>query len=179
MKKLLVSACLLGQPVRYDGDSNENKVGHLQPLLSLWQQLGLLVVVCPEVLGGLPTPRPAAEIIGGQGDQVLAGNSRIITRAGDDVTAEFVAGAKRALDKSSLETAQGNEVVAALLAARSPSCGADGTYDGHFSSTLTTGQGVTAALLEQHGIPCFSPAADRQLLALLQQHGFPVTKPGC
>ena len=70
MKKLLVSACLLGQPIRYDGDNNRDKVGHLQEWLQQWQQAGRLIPVCPETMGGLPTPRPPAESVGGDGHGV-------------------------------------------------------------------------------------------------------------
>jgi uncharacterized protein YbbK (DUF523 family) len=62
MKRLLVSACLLGQPVRHDGNSNANKVNQLAEQLRQWQQEGRIIAVCPEVAGGLTTPRPAAEI---------------------------------------------------------------------------------------------------------------------
>ncbi|MAK90475.1 MAG: hypothetical protein CMI13_04460 [Oleibacter sp.] len=168
--KILVSACLLGQPVRYDGKANDQKVHHAQQRLNEWQQQGLLVPVCPEVAGGLPTPRPAAEIITtsaasvADGTAVLHGNAAIHTRDGQDVSAEFVLGAQKAL-----AMAQEHGAVAALLAARSPSCGADGIYDGTFSGTLVAGRGVTAALLEQHGIRCFTPQQFAELEALVQQ----------
>ena len=150
--KLLVSACLLGEPVRYDGKANDSKVASVQQTINQWQQRGLIVPVCPELMGGLPTPRPAAEITGGNGAAVLAGAARIITNDQQDVTDAFVEGAQRALD-----TARQHGAVAALLASRSPSCGSDSTYDGSFSGTLTPYQGATAALLTANGIPCFPP----------------------
>lgn len=152
MKKLLVSACLLGQPVRYDGADNQNKVLALQASLQRWQQQGLLIPVCPESLGGLPTPRPAAELCGGDGQALLAGQARVIIASGDDVSAEFLAGARRTLAIAEREGAG-----AALLAARSPSCGNQGVYNGEFNRTLQAGVGVTVALLQNAGIRCFNP----------------------
>jgi uncharacterized protein YbbK (DUF523 family) len=95
----------------------------------------------------LGTPRPPAEIVGGDGDAVLDGRARVVTRAGTDVTAAYIAGAHRAL-----RTAVRAGVELAVLKARSPSCGANGVYDGTFSRTLTDGEGVTAALLRRNGI---------------------------
>lgn len=149
---ILVSACLLGEAVRYDGRDNGNKVAGYRLLLGQWRQQGRLIPFCPEVAGGLPTPRPAAEIIAASGADVLAGTAQVMTISGENCTAEFIQGARLAL-----EIARRRNVSAALLAARSPSCGSDGIYNGEFSGILTAGTGVTAALLEQHGIPCFSP----------------------
>lgn len=152
MKRLLVSACLLGQPVRYDGESNANKVNQLAEQLRQWQQQGRIIAVCPEVAGGLTTPRPAAEIQGGDGHDVLDGKAKVITTQGDDVTTEFIKGAQQ-----TLALAQKYHAMAALLAARSPSCGVGQIYDGEFQRQLTQGDGVTVALLQRHGIQCFSP----------------------
>ncbi|MGD1827416.1 DUF523 domain-containing protein [Chromobacterium violaceum] len=145
MKKptLLVSACLLGQPVRYDGQSKPLSSPQWEALRQRWD----LIPVCPECLGGLPTPRPAAEIIGGAGDDVLDGTARIRTGNGCDVTQEFIAGAQRAL-----EIARERGCAQALLKANSPSCGNRQIYDGSFSSRLREGQGVAASLLSLHGI---------------------------
>lgn len=159
--KILVSACLLGQPVRYDGQDNRNKVRQWQATLNQWHQENRLIPICPESLGGLPTPRPPAEIQHGTGRQVIAETATVITRTGDDVTAAFIAGAER-----TLAIAQSHQVGAALLAARSPSCGSDGIYDGSFSGQLTAGIGVTVAVLERAGIPCFSPETFPELLLL-------------
>jgi uncharacterized protein YbbK (DUF523 family) len=144
--KVLVSRCLLGEPVRYDGKAS----GHWSLLLE-WQAQGRVVALCPEVEGGLPTPRPAAEIIGGQGRQVLAGEARIIASTGTDVTDPFLAGACVAL---ALVKAHGIGV--AVLKANSPSCGNEHTYDGTFSGNRVAGQGVTAALLAQAGVKVFN-----------------------
>ncbi|WP_181248637.1 MULTISPECIES: DUF523 domain-containing protein [Halomonas] len=145
---LLVSACLLGDPVRYDA-------GHKwlgDERLAQWRDQGRLVPVCPEVAGGLPTPRPAAEIAGGSGAQVLAGELRIVDIDGGDPTEAFVAGARRAL-----ATARRYHCRLALLTDASPSCGSTQVYDGRFSGSRIAGEGVTAALLRDAGIEVFAP----------------------
>jgi len=136
--KLLVSACLLGQPVRYDGKSKAIK--ELQWLQSL-QADDRLVVICPEVAGGLATPRAPAEQRGGL----------VITVQGEDVTQEFNEGAKQAL-----VLCKKHNIKFALLKARSPSCGNTEIYDGSFSNNLILGMGVTARLLELNGIKVYS-----------------------
>jgi uncharacterized protein YbbK (DUF523 family) len=123
MVRVLVSACLLGEPVRYDGGCFA--IDH--PILRRWQAEGRLVPFCPEVAGGLPVPRPPADIAGG----------RVIARGGQDVTAQFEAGARL-----TLEAAQFNNARIAILKSRSPSCDAAG--------------GWTAALLRRHGIKVVS-----------------------
>lgn len=138
---VLVSACLAGIPVRHDGSSNPKSV-----VAELVAQ-GRAVVVCPEVDGGLGTPRPAAEIVGGDGSDVLEGKARVLTRDGTDVTAAYVRGARKAL-----EAARAAGAAVAILKARSPSCGRDRIYDGTHSHELTEGHGVTAALLQASGI---------------------------
>lgn len=145
--RILVSACLLGAPVRHDG------TGRLldHPVLARWQAEGRLVPVCPEMLGGLATPRPPAEITGGDGDTVLDdGQARIRTRDGADLTAAFVEGARIALATA---TAAGCRF--ALLMPRSPSCGSRTIHDGRFAGTLVPGRGVTAALLARAGLAVF------------------------
>ncbi|WP_252273604.1 DUF523 domain-containing protein [Pseudomonas subflava] len=146
MEKLLVSRCLLGHRVRYDGGAHGP-----YDLLQQWQDEGRLVPLCPEVAGGLPTPRPPAEIPGGQGGGVLEGRLPVLTDAGEDVTAAFVAGAEIALR---LVRQHGLRV--AVFKARSPSCGNTHNYDGSFSGTLVEGEGVTAALLRRHGVRVFN-----------------------
>lgn len=159
MKKLLVSACLLGQPIRYDGDDNGDKVKHLSEWLERWRLEGRLIPVCPETLGGLPTPRPPAESVGGDGHEVLAGSARVMTYEGDDVTTAFVEGAEKTLNTALTSGAAG-----ALLAARSPSCGTGEIYNGSFTRTVTEGDGVTVALLQQNGIRCFTPADSEAMI---------------
>lgn len=146
MEKLLVSRCLLGHRVRYDGGAH----GPFD-LLQHWQDEGRIVPLCPEVAGGLPTPRPPAEIPGGQGAQVLDGVRAVLTDSGEDVTTAFVAGAEIALQ---LVRQHGLRI--AVLKARSPSCGNSHNYDGSFSGTLVTGEGVTAALLRRAGVKVFN-----------------------
>ncbi|KJK14557.1 DUF523 domain-containing protein [Pseudomonas sp. 2(2015)] len=146
MHKVLVSACLLGQPVRYDGRAS----GHPE-LLQQWQNQGRIVPLCPEVAGGLPTPRPPAEILGGQGAAVLEGDTQVLTVTGEDVSVQFLAGAQRAL-----ELVRRHGIRIAVLKSGSPSCGNLLTYDGTFSGTKVTGEGVTVALLRREGVQVFS-----------------------
>lgn len=159
MRKLLVSACLLGEPLRYDGADNKSKVSHLAYWLAEWQKEGRLVAVCPETLGGLPTPRPAAETETGGGAAVVARQAGVLTYEGARVTEAFIKGAEKALD-----TAQRYQCQGALLATRSPSCGVGEIYDGTHSRTVTAGDGVTTALLKQRGIVCFTPDESESLI---------------
>lgn len=146
MQKILVSRCLLGHRVRYDGGAS----GPFDQLQQ-WIAEGRVVALCPEVAGGLPTPRAAAEIPGGQGVQVLDGHARVITTEGEDVSAEFLSGAQQAL-----ALVQQHAIRIAVLKANSPSCGNLLTYDGTFSGVKVSGEGVTAALLTRHGVQVFS-----------------------
>lgn len=146
MEKILVSRCLLGHRVRYDGGAS----GPFD-LLEQWIEEGRVVPLCPEVAGGLPTPRAAAEIPGGQGGEVLDGTAAVITTDGEDVSAQFLEGARQAL-----ELVQRQGIRVAVLKANSPSCGNLLTYDGTFSGVKVSGEGVTAALLKRHGVRVFS-----------------------
>ncbi len=128
--RILISACLLGCRCRYDGASKRH------PLVQALAARHELVPVCPEQLGGLPTPRVPAERKG----------DRVVTAAGADVTEQYRRGAEEAWR---LYEALGCD--AAVLKERSPSCGCGAVYDGTFSGTLTAGDGVTAALLRQRG----------------------------
>lgn len=157
MQKILVSQCLLGMPVRYDGGAH----GPFD-LLQRWRAEGRVVSVCPEVAGGLPTPRPPAEIPTGQGEGVLAGQLPVLTVDGASVTAQFLAGAEHALRLVSK-----HGIRFAVLKARSPSCGNHETYDGSFSGTRVTGEGVTAAALRQAGVRVFNENELAELELLL------------
>ncbi|WP_338583742.1 DUF523 domain-containing protein [Pseudomonas sp. MAG733B] len=160
MQKILVSRCLLGHRVRYDGGAS----GPFDQLQA-WLDEGRVVPLCPEVAGGLPTPRAAAEIPGGQGSEVLEGHASVITTEGEDVSAQFLSGAYQAL-----ELVQQHGIRIAILKANSPSCGNLLTYDGTFSGVKVSGEGVTAALLKRHGVLVFSElelAEAAQVLAAL------------
>ena len=124
----LVSACLVGLCTRYDGKTKPNTECKKFLQGSIW------IPVCPEQLGGLPTPRPAADIIGGDGRDVLQGKARVCTRSGEDVTALFLRGARETLELARLQDISG-----VCLKGRSPSCSVSGTI------------GVTAALLAEQG----------------------------
>lgn len=147
MKKILISSCLCGDRVRYDG----GQTPLTDRLLLALQQKGQLVKICPEVCAGLSTPRPPAQIIDGNGLDVLNGTATVVDIQGNDVTRFFIRGAECAL---SLAREFGVEM--AILKEKSPSCGGHYIYDGHFSSTLIPGMGVTAALLRQNHIMVFS-----------------------
>ncbi|MGI6688517.1 MAG: DUF523 domain-containing protein [Christensenellales bacterium] len=132
--KLLVSACLMGLCTRYDGECQEN------PQVLALAERHCLIPVCPEQLGGMPTPRPASEIRG----------SRVINRLGVDVTSFFYRGAEQALQVFRLCGCE-----AAVLKRRSPSCGKGQVYNGEFAGQLTQGDGVSAALLKANGISVY------------------------
>lgn len=140
--RILISACLLGACCRYDGASKEH------PLAKELMKRHTLVPVCPEQLGGLPTPRPPAERRG----------DRVVTQAGD-VTEQYRRGAEEALRLCRLLGCE-----AAVLKERSPSCGRGVIYDGTFTGALTAGDGVTAELLAAHGIPVYGESQIRKLL---------------
>jgi len=138
---LLISACLVGLNSRYDGTSKCYEQAR-QLVLE-----GKAIPVCPEQLGGLPTPRPPAEIQRLDGDAVLRGMAKVLTKAGHDVTDSFVRGALETLKLARLAG-----VTQAILKDGSPSCGSRLIYDGTFSGTKKPGKGVTAALLASSGI---------------------------
>jgi uncharacterized protein YbbK (DUF523 family) len=135
--RILISACLAGEPVRYDGTSV--RTGH--PLLAMWHEQGRLMPLCPELAGGLAVPREPCEIV----------DTRVLTQSGADLTGEFERGATAALAE-----AQRHDVRMAILKSGSPSCGSGWVYDGTFSSTRRTGDGVTAARLIAAGIAVFT-----------------------
>ena len=140
--RVLISACLLGVCCRYDGASKA------YPGIEQLARQHTLVPVCPEQLGGLPTPRLPAERRG----------DRVVTRSGD-VTEQYRRGAEEALKLCKLLGCE-----AAVLKERSPSCGRGAVYDGTFTGTLTPGDGVTAELLAAHGIPVYGESRIEDLL---------------
>lgn len=131
MKSILVSACLLGEPCRYDGKSKPC------PAVMALKERYNIVPVCPEVMGGLPTPRIPSEICG----------DRVLMKDGRDVTENYDRGAKTAL-----RLARENGCTVAVLKEKSPSCGSGLIHNGSFDGGLVAGDGVTAQLLKKEGI---------------------------
>ncbi len=137
MRKILVSECLYGEKrVRYDGKKKEES----HPLFLKWKKEGRLVPVCPEVFGGLPVPRPDAQRRG----------NRIINRNGEDVTAEYTAGAREAL-----RLANEHDVLFCIMKQNSPSCGSRQIYDGSFSGRKIPGEGLAVEMLRSEGYKVF------------------------
>ncbi len=137
---IVVSKCFTGECCRYDGRSKPD------PEIAALVEAGEAVAVCPEQLGGLPTPRVPSELTG-SGERVLIGLERAVTKDGRDVTREYVSGAYEAL-----RLAKEAGCTRAVLKARSPSCGQGEIYDGSFSGRIVPGDGVTAALFKANGI---------------------------
>ncbi|EMA6342295.1 DUF523 domain-containing protein [Bacillus cytotoxicus] len=142
---IVISACLAGIACRYDG--KDHLVSKIDDLLKKEDT----VLVCPEVLGGLPTPRPPAEIIGGNGDDVLDGKARVRDQNGNDVTDAFIQGAYKAL-----ETIKDLNPAYIILKERSPSCGSSIIYTGEFNGKKQDGYGVTTALFRRYGFTVIS-----------------------
>jgi len=140
--RILISACLLGVCCRYDGASKPH------PAALALAERHELIPVCPEQLGGLPTPRPPAER---QGDAVRTRQT--------DVTEQYRRGAEEAVGLCKLFSCE-----IAVLKERSPSCGSGEIYDGTFTGTLVHGQGVTAELLAANGIPVYGESRIEELL---------------
>ncbi len=154
--KILISACLIGQKVRYDGRCNRIR----RDIIAKWQQSGLLVPICPEVTGGLPTPRNPAELQPGKtASDILSGKGRILDNTGTDVTDQFVIGAKITLD-----LAIANNCRYGLMKEASPSCGCNYIHSGKFDGQTKIGKGITAALLQQNGIEIFSETGIEKLV---------------
>ena len=157
MQKILVSACLLGERVRYDGGDCRQS-----GLIAQWQSEGRLIAICPEVAGGLSVPRPPAEMVLGDADFVLRGCGKICTEHGADVTDAFVDGAEKALAQC-----MRHGIKIAILKEGSPSCGVSRVHDGAFSGIKIKGEGVTARLLRRHGVRVFSESEVERVAALL------------
>jgi uncharacterized protein YbbK (DUF523 family) len=144
---ILISACLLGVPCKYDGGHNFNR--------ALCQALAgkTIFPVCPERLGGLSIPRPTCEITSGDGAEVLRRRARVTDVSGLDRTEAFVTGARR-----TFILARAYRIQTAVLKQNSPSCGKDAIYDGSFQRRLRTGNGVTAQLLLERGLYVYNEA---------------------
>ncbi|WNC74336.1 DUF523 domain-containing protein [Thalassotalea psychrophila] len=145
MSKILISSCFLGNKVRYDGKTKSI----VDPQITTWQQQGCLVVICPEVSGGLSVPRARAEQVG----------NKVIDEFGVDVSEQFQQGAKHALG-----LCLQHQIKFALLKEYSPSCGSNQVYNGDFNGTKVNGKGVTAQLLSDHGIAVYSELTLAQLI---------------
>ena len=152
--KILISACLLGEKVKYNGGDNALKDARI----AKWRSDGRLVSVCPEVLGGMSTPRVPSEVV--------KGTRRVISKTGEDVTHFFEEGAKK-----SLHIAQKEGVCMAILKARSPSCGKNRICDGTFSGTKAEGMGIACAVLQAHGLTIFSEEELDDAEAFLEKLG--------
>ena len=137
----IASACLVGEMCRYNGGSCEDA-----RIKQMYME-GKVTALCPECLGGLPTPRCPAEIVGGDGGDVLRSSARVQTQDGIDCTQAYIDGAKE-----TLEVAIRCGARRAYLKSGSPSCGCDRIYDGSFSGIMRDGRGVAAALLAENGI---------------------------
>lgn len=138
MRKILVSECLYGgRVVRYDG----GEVPETHPTFLKWKEEGRLVPICPEVFGGLKTPRSDAQRSG----------DRIVNCAGFDVTEEFTKGAEEAL-----RLAKAEDVVFCIMKQHSPSCGSKEIYDGSFTDTIIPGQGLAVEMLREAGFRVFA-----------------------
>ncbi len=142
---ILVSACLLGKNVKYNGGNNYH-----QDVIDFLKEKEYLPI-CPESAGGLAIPRLPSEIKNGTGAEVLTGAAAVINQESVPVTEEFIKGAKAV--EALLEK---YDVTMAILKENSPSCGVTAVYDGSFSKRKIPGMGVAAALLSAHGIPIYS-----------------------
>lgn len=150
---ILVSSCLAGLKVRY------NATHCLDEKVAKLIEENKAVTVCPEVLGGLATPREPAEIIGGDGEDVLDGKAKVMTKSGKDVTEAFLKGAYATLD-----IAKKVHATLVVLKENSPSCGSTMIYNGEFNGNKIEGNGVTAALLKRNG---FKVISEEQFIANL------------
>jgi uncharacterized protein YbbK (DUF523 family) len=164
-ERVLVSACLLGSPVRYNGSA---RLAH-HPVLDRWQEEGRVVPLCPEVAAGFPTPRPAAELEGSSdGAAIFEGRARVVEDGGADVSELY-----RVAAAIALEEAQRNGCRFALLTDGSPSCGSSFVHDGSFTGRRVAGRGSTTAMLEKHGIRVFAETEIDALDAILRGNAIP------
>ncbi len=146
--KILISACLMGENCKYNGGNNYS------PMLADLVKNHEVITVCPEVLGGLSTPRDPAEIVA---------DGRVQTKTGENVSEQFQLGARK-----TLETALQEKPDICILQSRSPSCGVNQRYDGSFSGTLISAPGITAQLLQEHGFICVETADAAERIETLE-----------
>ncbi|SEK45297.1 Uncharacterized conserved protein YbbK, DUF523 family [Paenibacillus sp. cl141a] len=142
---IVVSSCLAGMKVRY------NATDSMDTNIQLLVEAKKAVTVCPELLGGFTIPREPAEIVGGNGDDVLEGNARVVELSGKDVTEMYIQGAYQAL-----RMAQDLGALLIVLKEGSPSCGSAMIYNGEFDNVKQAGYGVTTALLRREGYTVIS-----------------------
>lgn len=142
---IVISACLCGVNCKYNGENNLN-----EETLTLLKE-GKAVLICPEQLGGLNTPRIPCEIVGGDGADVFDGKAKVVNSRGEDSTEEFVKGAYEAL-----KIAKAVGAKSAILKSKSPSCGYGKIYDGSFTGKKIVGNGVTAELFLKNGIKVYT-----------------------
>lgn len=154
---VLVSACLMGKNCRYDGGNKKDL-----RLIKLLKNKDISLL-CPEVEGGLNTPRPPAEIIDGEGYDVLQKRAHVFNKEGEDVTDSFIRGCQKALTGIDF-----TEVEFAVLKSRSPSCGANKIYSGRFDGKLKEGSGVTAAFLKGKGIAVYTEEEIDKIIDLIK-----------
>ena len=161
IKKILISGCLIGEKVKYNGLDNQLS----SKLIEQWTSEGRLVPICPEVEGGLPVPRNPVEILNGNGSDVLNGVAKAYDDKGNDVTEAFITGAEKAL-----KVAKEQRIDIAVLKERSPSCGSNSIYNGKFNGTKIDGMGVTASLLAMNGVKVFSEDELENVADLLKKN---------
>ena len=163
MQTVLISACLLGLQTQYNGKDC------LEKPICQWLKEHQIVAIpmCPEQLGGFPTPRLPMEIVGGDGNAVLEGKARVINQSGQDVTEYFFKATQEVI-----KMARFYHPRLIILKSRSPSCGVQQTYDGSFTNTLVPGQGVITAFLRREGFSCCD---ETQFFSPQFQHFFECT----
>ena len=150
MKKILISGCLYGDLVRYDGKPVEFE----DPLFLKWKEEGRLISFCPEIFGGLEVPRSDCQRLG----------DRVLNRLGEDVTVEFTKGALEAV-----RIAKENDIAFAIMKERSPSCGSSIVYDGSFSGNRIAGQGLATEMLREAGVLVFNEDNLQEAAKILEQ----------
>ncbi len=138
---ILVSACLAGEKCRYNAEHR------LHPIIAELGKKGKIIAVCPEVMGGLPTPRLACEIAGANAQLVIDSQAKVRNLVGDDITQAILSGCRKALN-----IAKDNKIKLAILKDKSVCCAVDTIYDGTFQSRLVQGRGILTLLLESEGI---------------------------
>jgi len=165
MERILISACLLGRPVRYNGT---DKAHTAMDVIQRWQEEGRLIPICPEVAVGFPTPRPPTEIVGDtdscDGDMVLTGGARVLEDTGSDVSELYIQAARDTVD-----VARRLGCGHAVLTHGSPSCGSTFIYDGSFTGLRKAGFGTTTAALRKAGVRVWPETAIPDLDAFLRR----------